>query len=98
MPRPNFFCGIEALQWLLQNEPKSEQDNIDLTVDLIEAPYLFFYSSDAEAWYFKAGRGKAPSGREKAESRAGTQSTGGKTEKGKGRGAVQCIPCRRLQK
>ena len=54
MPRPNFFCGIEALQWLLQNEPKSEQDNIDLTVDLIEAPYLFFYSSDAEAWYFKA--------------------------------------------
>lgn len=40
MPRPNFFCGIEALQWLLQNEPKSEQDNIDLTVDLIEAPYF----------------------------------------------------------
>ena len=54
MPRPNFFCGIEALQWLLQNEPKSEQDDIDLTVDLIEAPYLFIYSSDAEAWYFKA--------------------------------------------
>lgn len=54
MPKPNFFCGIEALQWLLQNEPKSEQDDIDLTVDLIEAPYLFIYSSDAEAWYFKA--------------------------------------------
>lgn len=54
MPKPNFFCGIEALQWLLQNEPKSERDDIDLTVDLIEAPYLFIYSSDAEAWNFKA--------------------------------------------
>lgn len=54
MPKPNFFCGIEALQWLLQCEPKTEQDDIDLTVDLIEAPYVFCYSSDAEAWSFKA--------------------------------------------
>lgn len=53
MARPNFFCSIEALQWLLEHEPKSEQDDIDLTVDLIEAPYLFIYTSDAEAWELK---------------------------------------------
>ena len=53
MARPNFFCSIETLQWLLEHEPKSEQDDIDLTVDLIEAPYLFFYTSDAEAWELK---------------------------------------------
>ena len=53
MARPNFFCGVEALQWLLEHEPKSERDDIDLTVDLIEAPYLFIYTSDAEAWTLK---------------------------------------------
>ena len=53
MPKPNFFCGLAALQWLLEHEPKSEQDDIDLTVDLIEAPYLFVYTSEAEAWNLK---------------------------------------------
>lgn len=53
MARPNFFCSIEALEWLLEHEPKSERDDIDLTVDLIEAPYLFVYTSDAEAWELK---------------------------------------------
>ena len=53
MARPNFFCSVEALQWLLEHEPKSERDDIDLTVDLIEAPYLFIYTSDAEAWELK---------------------------------------------
>ncbi len=57
--KPNFFCGIEELQWLLQNEPKSTMDDIDLTVDLIEAPYLFIYTSDADAWNLKVmGRGE----------------------------------------
>jgi TPR repeat protein len=59
MGKPNFFCGIEGLQWLLQNEPKSTMDDIDLTVDLIEAPYLFIYTSDADAWNLKVmGRGE----------------------------------------
>ena len=59
MAKPNFFCGIEALQWLLENEPKSKKDDIDLTVDFIEAPYLFIYTSNAEAWNFRImGRGE----------------------------------------
>ena len=53
MARPNFFCGVEALQSLLEHEPKSERDDIDLTVDLIEAPYLFIYTAAADAWTMK---------------------------------------------
>lgn len=59
MARPNFFCGVKTLQALLNYEPKTERDDIDLTVDLIEAPYLFVYTSDEEAWNLKVfGRGE----------------------------------------
>ena len=43
MAKPNFFCGIEALQTLLQMDLNGFDPETALTVDLIEAPYLFIY-------------------------------------------------------
>ena len=89
MARPNFFCGIETLQWILEHEPAAELDDIDLTVDLIEAPFLFVYTSDTDSWTMRVmGRGeiydhKEGSGVEKAKltvDKASGQGSGQTTE------------------
>ena len=53
MSKPNFFCGIEALQALLQMDLNGFEPETALTVDLIEAPYLFIYTPEADAWELK---------------------------------------------
>ena len=53
MARPNFFCGIEALQALLGMDLDGYEPNIELTVDLIELPYLFIYTVEDDAWTLK---------------------------------------------
>ena len=59
MAKPNFFCGIEALQALLAMELDGFEPEAELTVDLIEAPYLFIYTAAADAWTMKVyGRGE----------------------------------------
>ena len=50
MARPNFFCGIEALRRLVKTELPDAGEEIDLTIDLIEAPYLLLYTTDEENW------------------------------------------------
>lgn len=59
MAKPNFFCGIEALQALLGMELDGFEPEVELTMDLIEAPYLFVYTAAADAWTMKVyGRGE----------------------------------------
>ena len=59
MAKPNFFCGIEALQALLGMELDGFEPEVELTVDLIEAPYLFIYTAEDDAWTLKVyGRGE----------------------------------------
>ena len=55
MARPNFFCDINTLNSILKMEfTKEEYKDIDLTMDLIELPFYFIFSSDAENWKLKA--------------------------------------------
>lgn len=54
MNRPNFFCGIDALNLLLKTEFTGEYRDIDLTMDFIELPYTFHFTSDEENWNLKA--------------------------------------------
>ena len=53
MNRPNFFCSIEALQKLLGMKLDGYEPNVELTMDLIEAPYLFIYTVEKDAWGLK---------------------------------------------
>lgn len=54
MKRPNFFCDIESLNCLLGMEFEGEYKDIDLTMDLIELPYMFIFTSDDENWTVRA--------------------------------------------
>lgn len=54
MTRPNFFCDIDSLNCLLGMEFEGEYKDIDLTMDLIELPYMFIFTSDEENWIVKA--------------------------------------------
>lgn len=56
MARPNFFCDVDSLNCLLRMEFGGTYKDIDLTMDLIELPYMFIYTSDAENWTVKAMR------------------------------------------
>lgn len=53
MAKPNFFCGIEALQALLKMKLDGFEPETELTVDLIELPYLFVYTAAEDAWTMK---------------------------------------------
>lgn len=46
MGRPNFYCGIEALNALLEMEPEDEGQDVELSLDLIELPYYFLFTGD----------------------------------------------------
>ena len=48
MARPNFFCSVDAINCLLGKKITGEYRDIELTVDLIEAPLLLIYSVDGE--------------------------------------------------
>lgn len=85
MERPNFFCGIETLNLLLKQELPDIEPELELSVDLIELPYLFLYTVEADAWNLKVlSRGelydhKSGSGVEKGQlkvDRASSQGTG----------------------
>ena len=54
MGRPNFFCDIDSLNCLLGMEFDGEYKDIDLTMDLIELPYMFIFTSDKENWTVRA--------------------------------------------
>lgn len=54
MSRPNFFCDIDSLNCLLGMEFEGDYKDIDLTMDLIELPYMFIFTSDEENWTVKA--------------------------------------------
>lgn len=54
MGRPNFFCGIDSLKCLLRMEFDGEYKDIDLTMDLIELPYMFIFTSDEKNWTVRA--------------------------------------------
>ena len=54
MARPNFFCDIDSLNCLLGMEFEGDYKDIDLTMDLIELPYMFVFTSDEENWTVKA--------------------------------------------
>ena len=48
MNRPNFFCDLKTFEILANMKIDGDYQDIDLTVDLIEWPYLLIYTSDAE--------------------------------------------------
>ena len=50
MPRPNFFCHIDVINFIGNMELDGDYKDIDLTVDLIEIPYYLIYTSDDENW------------------------------------------------
>ena len=50
MPRPNFFCHIDVINFLGNMELDGDYKDLDLTVDLIEIPYYLVYTSDEENW------------------------------------------------
>lgn len=54
MARPNFFCDIDSLNCLLRMEFEDNYEDLPLTVDLIELPYLFFFSADEKSRTVKA--------------------------------------------
>ena len=54
MKRPNFFCDIDSLNCLLGMEFEGDYKDIDLTMDLIELPYMFIFTSDDENWTVRA--------------------------------------------
>ena len=54
MSRPNFFCDIDSLNTLLSKEFNGSYKDVELTMDLIELPYYFIFSSDEENWTVKA--------------------------------------------
>lgn len=54
MERPNFFCNVEALNCILGMNFEGDYQDIDLTVDLIELPYMVIFTSDEENWTVKA--------------------------------------------
>ncbi len=53
MARPNFFCGIDALNCILGMEFGGDYRDIELTMDLIELPYYLHFSADVENWTVK---------------------------------------------
>lgn len=53
MTRPNFFCDLDSLNCLLKMEFRDDVKDIDLTMDFIELPYYFIYTSDDENWTMK---------------------------------------------
>ena len=53
MARPNFFCKVDALQQLLELDLPEIEPNVELSIDLIELPYLFLYTVDDQAWTMK---------------------------------------------
>jgi TPR repeat protein len=54
MARPNFFCDIDSLNCLLKMKFDGAYKDIELTMDLIEIPYMFIFTSDEENWTVKA--------------------------------------------
>lgn len=50
MARPNFFAGVDALNLLLQMEIDTDLADIDLTVDVIELPYLLIFTVQEKTW------------------------------------------------
>lgn len=54
MSRPNFFCNVDSLKWLLENDFEGDYKDIDFTMDIIEIPLFLIFSSDEENWTVKA--------------------------------------------
>lgn len=54
MARPNFFCDVDALNCILGMEFGDDYRDIELTMDLIELPFYFIFSADADTWTVKA--------------------------------------------
>lgn len=54
MTRPNFFCGIDSLKYVLEMEYEDDYEDIDFTIDLIDFPYLLIFTSDDEEYSLKA--------------------------------------------
>ncbi len=50
MNKPNFFCNIDTLNYLIGLEYPDEHPTVDISVDLIEAPFWFIFSADEENW------------------------------------------------
>ena len=52
--RPNFFCSLDTLEYLRTMEISSPEQNMELTVDVIELPYVLTYSEDKENYVLRA--------------------------------------------
>lgn len=50
MNRPNFFCGIDTLNFLIGLEYPDDHPTVEISVDFIEAPFWFIFSADEENW------------------------------------------------
>ena len=87
MAKPNFFCGIEALQALLSMELDGFEPDIELTMDLIEAPYLFIYTTGEDAWNMKVFMRGELYDHEKG---SGVEKGSLRVERGSGQGTGQC--------
>ncbi len=85
MTRPNFFCDVEALNCLLGMQFEGEYKDIDLTMDMIEIPYFFVYTSDTEKHTLKAlQRGDMYMHNDEGGIQAGNLVMNKATEEGKG--------------
>ena len=54
MSRPNFFISIQTLNKLLAMEFEGEYQDVELSMDVIEIPYLFVFLPSKEKWILKA--------------------------------------------
>lgn len=54
MKRPNFFCDSKSFNCLLGMKFDGEYKDIDLTMDFIEIPFMFIFTSNKKSWTVKA--------------------------------------------
>lgn len=54
MNRPNFFCSLDALDFINGMEFEGDHKDIELTIDFIEIPLYFIFSADEETQTIKA--------------------------------------------
>lgn len=54
MNRPNFFCDVSTTEYLAGLRYADDHKTMDISVDLIEAPFWFLFSGNAEEWRLRA--------------------------------------------
>lgn len=54
MNKPNFFCDVSTTEYLKNLRYADDHKTVDISVDLIEAPLWFLFSTNSEEWSLRA--------------------------------------------